>query len=141
MSACTVSGTASPSTCAAFDEHPRELLCVERISTDALEERALRLCGKERALEKGLEESAGLLDRQRREGDRRRVPLSSAPSRLTLEELGARGAEEEKRHGHVPVQEVLEELEKRAVSPMEVLDDEDTSDAERRPPRGSDAMR
>ena len=45
-------GHGEPLDVAALDEHPRELLCVERVSTGALEERALRLGGKERALEK-----------------------------------------------------------------------------------------
>ena len=42
--------------------------------------------------------------RERRERDRRRIALAPAPARLSLEELGARGAEEQERHGHAPVE-------------------------------------
>ena len=105
-------------------EHACELLGVERVATRPLEEHPLRLGRQERAVEESVDEATGLLDRERRERDRRRVALASTPARLPLEELGSRRAEEEERHGNAPVEEVLDELEERTVGPVEILDDE-----------------
>ena len=43
MSACTVSGTARFVDVSSLDEHPCELLGVERVAARSLEERGLRL--------------------------------------------------------------------------------------------------
>ncbi len=78
-----------------------------------------------------MNETTGLLDRERRERNRRRVALPSAPARLPLEELGSRGAEKEKRHRHAPVDEVLDEFDERTVGPVEVLDHDDAGTTRR----------
>ena len=51
----------------ALDEHARELLGVERVSARSLEECRLRLGGKQRAIEKHLQQLAGFLVRERRQ--------------------------------------------------------------------------
>ncbi len=52
--------------------------------------------------------------------------------RLALEELGSRGHDDHSGgYGRAPVEQVLDELEERAVRPVEVLEDEDA-----RPPSG-----
>ena len=133
MSACTVSGTARPSTSPRSREHAHELLGVERVAAGALEQStpASRPAG---ASARGgrCRSRAVLLVGERRERDRRRVALAAAPARPPLEELGPRGAEERgAARPQLQSSEVLEEVEQRVVRPVEILEHEDA-----RPPRG-----
>jgi hypothetical protein len=106
-------------------DHACELLCVERITARALEQCGLGSRWQDLPCEQGRDEPRHLLLGERRHGERRRVPLTSAPGGVTLEEFRPSGAENEERHVGRPVDEMIEELQERSVGPMEVLEDED----------------
>src|SRR5439155_24795560 len=78
---------------------------------------------------------------ERRERDRRRVQLPAAPLRSSLEQLDPRRAEDQHRYTPHPVREMLDEVEKAVVRPLDVLEDEHERPALRHPfeeatPRG-----
>ena len=71
-----------------------------------------------------MDEARGVVVGERRERDRRRVRLASAPAWTAREELGASGADDEHRHSGRPVDEVVDEVEQAVVRPVEILEDE-----------------
>src|SRR5439155_22801784 len=86
-----------------------------------------RLCirRQNRMIEGRADEPRRVVTRQRRERDRRRVPLAAAPAGIALVQLGPRAAENEQRDGAAPVGEVLEELDERGICPVQILEDGD----------------
>ena len=106
-------------------EHARELLGVQRVAAGVLEQPCLHTGLDDRAPEERVQEGHGLVLRERREQDRRRVDLSASPARTTDEQLRAGGAEHEQRNAARPLDEVVDEVEQRVVGPMQVLEDED----------------
>ena len=112
---------------AAVDEHPDELLRVERIAFCADEQCLLELCRDEPLLEQVAEEGAGLAVAQRRQRDRRGV-CPGSPPRPALEHFRTRRAEEDDRHAGRPVGQMVEEVEQPFVRPVQVLEDEHQGD-------------
>jgi hypothetical protein len=94
----------------ALDE-PRELLAVERIPARPGEELGLRLRRQHGALEQCMYELGRLVIREGRKRQRRRVRLAAAPARSPLEQLWARGGEDEQRDAAGAVDEVVDEVE------------------------------
>ena len=70
-----------------------------------------------------------MLDAERRKRDGERVALAGAPARPTLDQLRARGRDDDDRHVRRPADEVLHEVEEIVVRPVQILDEEH----ERRP--------
>ena len=85
----------------------------------------LEPCRQQRLLEQRRDEPRRILGRKGRQGKRRRVQLASAPCRTPLEQLRACRADDEERHSAGPVDEVVDEVEKSVVGPVEILEDED----------------
>jgi hypothetical protein len=106
-------------------DHARELLGIERVTARSLEQRGLGSRGQDRPCEQGRDEPRHLLLGEGRHGERRRVPLTSAPGGVALEEFRPSSTENEERNVGRPVDEMVEELHERSVGPMEVLEDED----------------
>ena len=77
----------------AFGEHPHELLRVERIPTRAVQQRGLRLRLEQRPFAQGGDQPCRFLLRERRDRDRSRVHLPTAPGGPALEQLQPRRAE------------------------------------------------
>ena len=102
-----------------------ELFGVERIAARPLEQRLLGLGRQEGSFEQAPDELGRLLVRERGEGESRRIQLPAAPARAALEQLGPRGRDDEQRHVGHPVDELVEEVEKALVGPVDVLDDDD----------------
>jgi hypothetical protein len=126
---------------ASLHEHARELLRVEGIASRAGEQRLLGLRRQDRALEQLGDEPRGLVVRERREREGEGVRLASTPSGPTLEQLRPCAANDEQRNAGRPVDDVVDEVEKRLVRPVQVLDDQDEralfrERLEKRPPRG-----
>ena len=71
------------------------------------------------------DERPALLATERFEQDRRRVQLPAGPSRVIVEQLGARHAREQDRGVPSEVGDVLDELQERRLGPLEVVDHED----------------
>ena len=109
---------------AAILEHPHVLLRVERVAAGPRQHARLDLGRQQRLLEQRAEQARGLLLGERRDRDGRRVPLAAAPARPPLEQLGARGADDEQRHAGRPVGEVVDEVEQAVVGPVQILEDE-----------------
>ena len=105
--------------------HPRKLLGVQRISPGTLKQRRLRLGRQDRPLEKGREQVRRLFVVQRRERERQRIGLPSAPSRSAGQQLRSSSADDEDRNAGCPFDEVIDEIEEPFVSPVQVLEDED----------------
>ena len=143
MIPCTDSGSRrlGPVLARARVDHARELLGVERVAARALEERGLNVGRKHRSLEERVHEARGLVVGERRERDRRRVRLASAPAWPAREELGASGADDEDRHSARPVDEVVDEVEQAVVRPVQVLEDEHERAVARRALRRTVARR
>ena len=97
--------------CAAFREHPRELLCIQGVSAGAQQQLGLRLRGKQRTFEQRREELCGLVGGERRQRDRRGIPLAASPTRAPVEQLGSRRAENEERRVLDPVRQLVDEVE------------------------------
>ena len=90
-----------------------------------LEQPRLDIGVERRAAEQGVQERRGLLVREWREQERRRVRLAAAPAGPPRQQLRPRGAEDEERDAARPVDEVVDEVEQRVVGPVQVLEDED----------------
>ena len=113
---------------AAVDEHPHELLRVERVALGAREQGLAQLVGTADREQQQRQQPSGLVAGQRRERDRQRVAVA-APAVPPLLQVGTRGAEQEQRRVAAPVGEVLDEVEQPLVGPVQVLEHEH----ERRP--------
>ena len=90
----------------------------------------MRLRLEQRSPEQREDETRGLVVAERRERDRRRVPLPSTPSRPAFEELRPCRAHDEERHAVDPVDEPVDEVEQAVVRPVDVLEDEHRRTAE-----------
>ena len=121
MMPCTESGSAAPGRA----EHPRVLLRVERVAARLLDEPGLHVGGEHGTVEQRAEQPRRLLVGERRERDRLRVQPSPAPRRPPFEQLGPRGAEHEQRDVARPVDQVVDEVERAVVGPVQVLEHED----------------
>ena len=88
-----------------------------------------------------MDEARRVVVRERRERDRRRVRLPSAPARTAREELGPRGADDEHRHSGRPVDQVVDEVEQAVVRPVQILEDENRAGSARRALRRTVARR
>src|SRR5205823_6125165 len=62
---------------------------------------------------------------ERRQRDRRRVPLAASPTRAPVEQLGSRRAENEERCVLDPVGKLVDQVEQLVAGPVQVLEDED----------------
>src|SRR5207302_10437679 len=89
-----------------LEVHLRVLLRVERIAAGLCDEALLRFGIEDRLLEKSAEQTRRFGLGKRRERDRRSVELSSAPPRPPLEQLRARGTDDEDWNGRRPVDEM-----------------------------------
>ena len=118
----TVSGSSEH--IAPLEQDARVLLGVERVAPGPCEQRLLRLRVEQRPLEQRLDETGGVLVRERRERDRERVRLAAAPPRPALQELGARGREYEQRNAARPLDQLVDELQQRIVGPVQILEHE-----------------
>ena len=106
-------------------EHPDELLRVQRVAAGPLEQELLRLGGKHGLLEQAQRPGGrSRCRRAARGGSRFGCASPAAPRGVPLVELRPGGADDEQRDPLRPVGEVLEEVEKRLVGPVDVLDDE-----------------
>ena len=108
----------------ARDEHPSELLGIERVASGVLEQPRLQVGVERRTAEERMQEPSGLFVGERRQQDRRRVHLSAAPTRPPGEELGASGREHQDRDAARPLDQVVHEVEEHVVGPVQVLEDE-----------------
>ena len=102
--------------------HPCELLRVQRVPARADQERRLQLRGQDGAVEEFCEQHRGLLVRQGRERERRRVELPAAPARPTDEELRPRRAHDQEWDVARPVDQLVEEVEEAVVGPVQILE-------------------
>ena len=125
MSPWTVSGSGKVVGGAELEEQPRVLLRIQRVAPRPIEERSLRLRRQDGSLEERGDETRGLVLREGRQRDGRRVALAAAPCGMALVELGPSRAEDEDRQARRPVDEALDEFEERVVGPVEVLEEED----------------
>ena len=114
------------------DELPDDLLEEERVPVGTREHRLPGLVGQLLDGEEHLDECGRVVVRQGLEEDRAEVAFASAPSGAALREIGPRRAHEEQRACH-PVRELLEQVEKRVVRPMDVLDHDDRRLIRRQP--------
>ena len=83
---------------------------------------------------------------QRLEPERDEVPPTRAPGGPMLEQLGTRQRDHEDRHAAAPLDEVVDEVERAGVGPMEVLEDQDDGalggdPLEERPPAENSSSR
>ena len=115
-----------------FAGHPDELERVQGVAAGSFQER-LSNGRRDARLRKGIgQQLLGLLPRERRQPDRRRVDATGAPPRVPLEQLGARGAHHEHRATRHRVGHALDHVEEHLVRPVDVLQ------AEHDRPRGAD---
>ena len=108
----------------AVDEHPDVLLGVERVSVRRRKEHGLRLGREHGLLQQAADHARNIVVGERREGDRERVALASAPSAAAIEQLRASGADHEHRHAARPIDEMVDEVEQCVVGPVKVLEHE-----------------
>ncbi len=110
---------------AAVDQHPDELLRVERVAARAGEQDGLRLCRQHRLLEERRDEPCRVVLGQGLQLDGGGVDLSSAPRRPALQQLGTRGGHDEDRQVAHPLDQVVDEIEQAVVGPLDVLEHKD----------------
>ena len=110
---------------AAFGEHPDELFCVQRIAAGPLQQRALLLDREDGPVDQRAQQPRRVFFCERRERDRRGVPLAAAPVGPALEELRPRRRDDEDRHARRPVDQMVDEVQEPVVGPVEILEDED----------------
>ena len=109
---------------APLGEHADRLLDEQRVALGLLQEGAADVVGQHRVRGEGVDEHLDLALGQRPEVDRDRPAPPSSPARPRLEQLGARKAHDEHRRVVDPVREVLDEVEKRILGPVDVLEAE-----------------
>lgn len=80
---------------APIEEHPCELLRVERVACGPRDQRTLYVGGQSCPFEKRRDQLRRLIGRKGAERDRHRVALSAAPGWMLLEHGGTRGANDE----------------------------------------------
>ena len=113
---------------AALEQHADRLLDEQRVALGPLEQ-LLRQRGRDLTRGSGelddelLDEQLALVRRERLQLDRGRAHAPSAPPRPRVEQLGPGEAEDEKRRAD-PVREVLDQVEKRLLGPVDVLEEE-----------------
>ncbi len=105
-------------------DHPSELLRVQGVAAGAFEQLRLKVSGEDCPLEQRMNEPSRLVIRERRERDRERVRLPSAPAGTPRDELGPGGADDEERNLDRPVDEIVDEIEQAVVGPMEIFEDQ-----------------
>ena len=128
----------------AVGHHANKLLRVQRVPTGSLEKSGLRLRGQDGPLEESREEARRLVVVERRQGERGRVRLpppqparraSSSGRAVHTTRIGTSG----------PVDQVVDEVEKPLVRPVEILEDKDEwalfGDALEEPPPGGERLR
>ena len=112
----------------ALDEHPNRLLDEERVALCAIEhvlrQRGGRSPEAPASWPSSFSTSSALVLRQRLELDRGRADPPAAPAWPRVEQLRPGETEDEQRRAH-PVGEVLDEVEQRRLSPVDVLEEED----------------
>ena len=109
---------------AALVEQPRELLGIQRVPARAREQRRLHLCRQDGSFEQRGEQARRVIVRERRDRQRQRVRLASAPARSPLEQLRSCRAHDEQGNARAPVHEVVDEVQQVVVGPVQVLEDE-----------------
>ena len=102
-----------------------ELSGVKGIALGALDDRLPQLSRNLGRIQQGRDEEASLLVCERREIDAVHVGQSGSERGTALEELRARGADDEQRNALGPIGQVLEEGEQPIVSPVQILEHED----------------
>ena len=101
------------------------LLDEQRIPFRCLEDpRPQSLIGR-RAVEEARNEIVGIGRRQRLEEYRRRVELAAAPAGTPVEQLWPRHAEQQDRRVAAQVGDVIDEIEKRLLAPVDVIEHDD----------------
>jgi hypothetical protein len=111
--------------------HREHLVNEERVSLRRGNDPAPRLTVN-RVRRKCVDQPVAILDAEWPEEERRRVELPTSPSGLGVEKLGPSHAEEEDRRAAREVGDVLDQLEERSLSPLDVVEDDDL-----RPLRGT----
>ena len=105
-------------------EHADVLLGEERIAARALEQRSLLVRKLEWLLEERRDEPCGLIVAERAQRNRRGICFAASPAMAALEQLRPRGRDHEEWNAVKPVDNVVEEIEKAVVGPMQVLEHE-----------------
>ena len=116
------------------------LLGVERIAAGALDQLGDPPRRERSARERG-DQRRRVRRQQRPERERGAVGLAAAPLGPALEQLGARGGDEQHRRVRGPLDEIVDEVEQAVVGPVDILKQEDQRPLlgqrlEQRPPRG-----
>ena len=106
---------------AAVEEHSHRLDRVQRHPFGPREDLIAQSVGKAR--DEAGEQRAHRVVAERLEVDRREVPLSGAPVRSAVAQLGPCQREHVDRVVSRPVEEVLDEVEQRRVGPLQVLEE------------------
>ena len=107
----------------AVDQHPDGLHRIERDALGALEDALPDVVGEPR--DRIAEQGAHLVAVERLQEDRREVAGAGAPARPALRELRPRERQHEDRPVARPLHQILDEIEQRAVGPVDVLEHHD----------------
>ena len=108
----------------AVGEHPDVFRGVQRVAARPRQDERLHVGRQGRALEQRAQQLAARVPVERGEGDRGGIPLAAAPAGPPLEQIAARGHQDEHRHVRRPVDELVDEIEQAVVRPVDVLEDE-----------------
>ena len=107
-------------------QHPCVLLGIEGIAAGLLEQRGpARSASSTELPSSSPRSSRRVVVGERRQGDRMRVETASAPRRAPFEQLRPRRAEDEQRDVVRPVDEMLDEVERAVVRPVQILEHQD----------------
>ncbi len=106
-------------------EHLDDLLDVQRIAVGGRGDPFPRDRREGRPLQERLDEVLGVRRCERLEQEGRGVRLPTAPADPKVEELGSRHRQQEQRDAMDPVRQVLDEVEDRRLSPLQVVEHDD----------------
>src|SRR5207244_7399547 len=109
----------------ALRDESEHLLDEERVSLGRRRDPLSELFGKVSAGEQVVDQRLGVGLGERLEQDRRRVVLATAPTRTCVQEVRPRDAQEEDGCITAPVGDVVDEVEKRRLCPVQVVENED----------------
>ena len=107
-----------------LDQHPQDLLEVERVSVGPLEDLLASVLEDAVGVEQRGDQTARIREGQRGQVEGNRVLLARAPAGARLEKLRPRRAHDQHARVGEGIREVVEEVEKRLRGPVDVLDRE-----------------
>ena len=110
---------------AALDVEPRELLGIQRVAAGRSRSTCCVSAGSSARSSTRAMICAASSSASGESAERRRIQLAAAPTRAPVEQLGARGADDEERYAGRPIGEMVDEVEQAVVGPVEVLEYED----------------